>query len=89
MAGEGAAAGGTELDLGVGSFEDKRKENFDRGHTELMRRRQLLQEQETREKDERQRKEKMEFEKQEREHEIGKEKVVGAEQIIAKQMELD
>ena len=48
------------------TFEDKRKENFEKGQAELEKRRQLLVEQQKREQDERERKEKEEFEKKER-----------------------
>ncbi|KAM7354140.1 dynamin associated protein 160 isoform 2-T2 [Cochliomyia hominivorax] len=48
------------------SFEDKRKENFDKGQAELDRRRKLLQEQQRKEKEERERKEREEAEKREK-----------------------
>lgn len=48
------------------TFEDKRKENFEKGQAELEKRRQLLLEQQKREQEERERKEKEEFEKRER-----------------------
>jgi len=48
------------------TFEDKRKENFEKGQAELEKRRQLLAEQQKREQEERERKEKEEFEKRER-----------------------
>ncbi|CAG0883810.1 unnamed protein product [Darwinula stevensoni] len=48
------------------SFEDKRKENFDRGNAELERRRKALQEQEERELEERRRKEREEQERLEK-----------------------
>lgn len=50
----------------VASFEDKRKENFDKGQAELDRRRKLLQEQQRKEKEERERKEREEAEKREK-----------------------
>ncbi|XP_055386023.1 intersectin-1 [Condylostylus longicornis] len=48
------------------SFEDKRKENFDKGQAELERRRKLLQEQQKKEQEERERKEREEAEKKEK-----------------------
>ncbi|XP_053957773.1 intersectin-1 isoform X1 [Anastrepha ludens] len=48
------------------SFEDKRKENFDKGQAELDRRRKLLQDQQRKEKEERERKERDEAEKREK-----------------------
>ncbi|XP_013099385.1 intersectin-1 isoform X2 [Stomoxys calcitrans] len=48
------------------SFEDKRKENFDKGQAELDRRRKLLQDQQRKEKEERERKEREEAEKREK-----------------------
>lgn len=48
------------------TFEDKRKENFDKGQAELDRRRKLLQDQQRKEKEERERKEREEAEKRER-----------------------
>ncbi|XP_037882780.1 intersectin-1 isoform X1 [Glossina fuscipes] len=48
------------------TFEDKRKENFDKGQAELDRRRKLLQEQQRKEKEERERKEREEAEKREK-----------------------
>ncbi|CAG0918976.1 unnamed protein product [Notodromas monacha] len=48
------------------TFEDKRKENFDRGQAEIERRRKILQEQQQREIEERQRKEREEMERLER-----------------------
>lgn len=48
------------------TFEDKRKENFEKGQAELEKRRQLLFEQQKREQEERERKEREEFEKRER-----------------------
>ncbi|CAJ0568590.1 unnamed protein product, partial [Mesorhabditis spiculigera] len=49
------------------TFEDKRKDNFDKGQAELDRRRQILQEEEDRRKAEIQKREREEFEKKERE----------------------
>lgn len=48
------------------SFEDKRKENFDKGQAELERRRAILREQQMKEEHERLEKEKYEAEKRER-----------------------
>ncbi len=48
------------------SFEDKRRENFNKGQAELERRRQSLIEQQKREEEERKRKEKEEAEEKER-----------------------
>ncbi|XP_055329501.1 intersectin-2-like [Paramacrobiotus metropolitanus] len=48
------------------SFEDKRKENFDKGQAELERRRQALQEMQRQEQEERERREREEFERRER-----------------------
>lgn len=50
----------------LATFEDKRKENFDKGQAELERRRRMLQEQQQREMEERQRKEREEMERLER-----------------------
>ncbi len=49
------------------SFEDKRKQNFDKGQAELERRRQVLQEQERKDREARERKDREEMEKIERE----------------------
>lgn len=51
------------------TFEDKRKDNYDRGQAELDRRRQLLREQEERRRAELEKKEKEEAERRERERE--------------------
>lgn len=48
------------------SFEDKRKENFDKGQAELDRRRKVLEMERQRERDERDRKEREEFERREK-----------------------
>ncbi len=48
------------------SFEDKRRENFDRGNAVLEAKRQMLREQEEREKREREEKERVEMEKKQR-----------------------
>lgn len=48
------------------SFEDKRKENFDKGQAELERRRRLLQDTQRKEQEERERKEREEAEKKEK-----------------------
>lgn len=50
----------------IGSFEDKRKENFDRGNAVLETKRQQLREQEEREKREREEKERVEQEKKQK-----------------------
>jgi len=52
--------------LGGTTFEDKRKENFDKGQAELDRRRKLLQDMQDRERQERERKEREEFERREK-----------------------
>lgn len=52
--------------LFAATFEDKRKENFDKGAAELERRRQMLKEQQAREAEERAAKEREEAEKRER-----------------------
>ncbi|VDK41697.1 unnamed protein product [Anisakis simplex] len=51
------------------TFEDKRRDNYDRGQIELDRRRQILREEEERRKAEREKKEREEREKRERERE--------------------
>ncbi|XP_050390449.2 intersectin-1 [Patella vulgata] len=61
----GDAKAEEELKMPV-TFEDKRKDNFDRGQAELEKRRQMLQEQLKREEAERQEKERKEQEKRER-----------------------
>lgn len=48
------------------TFEDKRKENFDKGQAELERRRAILREQQQKEENERLEKERQEAEKRER-----------------------
>ena len=48
------------------TFEDKRKENFDKGQAELQRRRQSLIDQQKREEDDRKKKEKEEAEAREK-----------------------
>ncbi|XP_065583401.1 intersectin-1-like isoform X3 [Artemia franciscana] len=48
------------------SFEDRRKENFDRGQAELERRRKALEDAQKREREERERKEREEMERQEK-----------------------
>ncbi|XP_074601027.1 dynamin associated protein 160 isoform X2 [Brevipalpus obovatus] len=48
------------------TFEDKRRENFEKGQAELERRRQMLLEQQRREKEDRDRKEREEFERREK-----------------------
>lgn len=48
------------------TFEDRRKENFDKGQAELERRRQMLQEQMKRENEARMEKERQEQEKREK-----------------------
>lgn len=48
------------------TFEDKRKENFDKGQAELERRRAILREQQQKEENERLEKERHEAEKRER-----------------------
>ena len=48
------------------TFEDKRKQNFDKGQAELEKRRQMLQDQMRREEEARQEKERKEHEKRER-----------------------
>jgi len=50
----------------VTTFEDKRRENFEKGQAELERRRNMLLEQQRREKEERERKEREEHEKREK-----------------------
>lgn len=48
------------------TFEDRRKQNFDKGQAELERRRQMLQEQMRKENEERMEKERKEQEKREK-----------------------
>lgn len=50
----------------ISSFEDKRKENFDKGQAELDRRRRVLEMERQREREERDRKEREEFERREK-----------------------
>ncbi|XP_062511538.1 intersectin-1-like [Corticium candelabrum] len=70
------------------SFEDKRRENFQRGQMELEKRRQEKREREQKEKEERQRKQREALEKQERERREAEERHI-AEQEFEKQNELD
>lgn len=53
------------------SFEDKRKENFEKGQAELERRRKALLEIQRKEQEERERKEREEAEKQEKIRQVG------------------
>lgn len=70
------------------SFEDKRRQNFEKGQAELERRRQLLQEQERREREERERKEREEFDRRERERlEQERRRQLELEKLQAKQRE--
>jgi hypothetical protein len=76
--------------LGKHSFEDKRKENFEKGQAELEKRRQMLLDQQRREQEERDRKEREEFEKRERarlEQERRKQEEI--ERQLAKQREIE
>ncbi|KAL4232905.1 Intersectin 1 (SH3 domain protein) [Mactra antiquata] len=68
-----------EVDMNV-TFEDRRKENFDKGQAELERRRQMLQEQLRKEEEARMEKERKEHEKREKQRQ---------EQERKKQMELE
>lgn len=52
--------------IGQTTFEDKRKENYEKGQAELERRRKALEEIQKREREERERKEREEFEKREK-----------------------
>jgi hypothetical protein len=56
----------SKMQQGAASFEDKRKENFDRGNAVLEAKRQMLREQEEREKREREEKERLELEKKQK-----------------------
>ncbi|ESO89239.1 hypothetical protein LOTGIDRAFT_106084, partial [Lottia gigantea] len=66
------------------TFEDRRKDNFDRGQAELEKRRQMLQEQMKREEAERQEKERKEQEKRER---IRREQEEKRQRELERQME--
>jgi intersectin len=68
----------------IGSFEDKRKENFDKGNAVLEAKRQQLREQEEREKREREEKERIEQEKKQK---IKEEQERRRQVEIEKQME--
>lgn len=87
----GAVSGvGGDGMFGKHSFEDKRKENFEKGQAELEKRRQMLLDQQKREQEERERKEREEFEKRERarlEQERRKQEEI--ERQLAKQRELE
>ncbi|XP_063699833.1 intersectin-2 [Culicoides brevitarsis] len=65
---QGASVAVSESDMGLpqNSFEDKRKENFDKGQAELDRRRKLIEDAQRKELEERQRKEREEAEKREK-----------------------
>ena len=63
----------------LATFEDKRKENFDKGQAELERRRAVLLEAQKKEQEEREKKEREELEKRE---------ALRAEQEIRRQQEL-
>ncbi|OQV19214.1 Intersectin-2 [Hypsibius exemplaris] len=54
------------FDMTPASFEDKRKENFDKGNAELERRRQAIQEMQRQEREEREKREREEFERREK-----------------------
>lgn len=56
----------SKMQQGAASFEDKRRENFDRGNAVLEAKRQMLREQEEREKKEREEKERLELEKKQK-----------------------
>ncbi|RWS14578.1 intersectin-2-like isoform X13 [Dinothrombium tinctorium] len=66
--------------MSVNTFEDKRRENFEKGQAELDRRRQLLLDQQRREQQERERKEREEAEKREK---------IRLEQEMRRQQELE
>lgn len=72
------------------SFEDKRKENFDKGQAELERRRKLLMEQQRKEHEERERKEREEIEKREKARlEAEKKQQEELERQLQKQREIE
>lgn len=72
------------------SFEDRRRDNFDKGQAELEKRRQVLMEQEKRMKEERERKERAEMERIERERqEMEKRRQLEYEKEMARQRELE
>lgn len=52
--------------MGHATFEDKRRENFEKGQAELERRRQIILEQQRREQQERERKEREEMQRREK-----------------------
>ena len=82
-----APAGVTPVNVNaglIGSFEDKRKENFDRGNAVLEAKRQQLREQEEREKREREEKDRLEQEKRQK---IKEEQERRRQAEIEKQME--
>lgn len=93
---QGAAAAVNEIDATAGmpqsSFEDKRKENYDKGQAELERRRKALADIQRKEQEERERKEREEAEKREKarlEAELKKQQEIEAEIQRQKEMELE
>lgn len=62
----GESGGITLADFNQTSFEDKRKENFDKGQAELDRRRRVLEDAQRKEQEERERKEREEVDKREK-----------------------
>ncbi|XP_053214714.1 intersectin-1-like isoform X2 [Panonychus citri] len=74
----------------ITTFEDKRRENFEKGQAELDRRRQMLLEQQRRQQEERERKEREEFEKREKIRlEQEKRKQLEMERQLQKQREVE
>ncbi|CAO1412704.1 unnamed protein product [Diamesa tonsa] len=88
---QGAVVGDLDINgINQTTFEDKRKENFDKGQAELERRRKVLADIQKKEQDERERKEREESEKREKarlEAEQKKQQEIGQE--IQRQKELE
>lgn len=83
----------TKVDLSLqASFEDKRKENYDKGQAELERRRKALADMQKKEQEERERKEREEAEKRERiriEAEMKKQQEIEQEQRRQQELEME
>ncbi|XP_021964596.1 intersectin-2 isoform X1 [Folsomia candida] len=72
------------------TFEDKRKENFDKGQAELERRRKVLQDAQDRERHERERKEREDYERREKQRlEIERRQAEERERQLAMQKEME
>ncbi|XP_015786793.1 intersectin-2 isoform X2 [Tetranychus urticae] len=75
---------GADSKNNITTFEDKRRENFEKGQAELIKRRQMLLEQQKRQEEEREKKEREEHEKRER---IRLEKEKRKQQELEKQLQ--